>query len=1064
MSAPVATAPIRDVDDLVSLLGVPYTDEQIAAITAPLGPLAVVAGAGSGKTTVMAARVVWLVGTGQVPPEAVLGLTFTNKAAAELSHRIGAALVKAGVLIEPGGPGEEPTGEPTVSTYHAYAGRLIEEHGLRIGVEPRARLLADASRYQLAARVIRGARGPFVAMSKPIVSLVEDVLALDGELSEHLVSLEQLRSHDAGVLSRVEAMDKPGADARKAAEAARKRLELCELVESYRAAKRDRELVDFGDQMAFAATLAETRPEVGAIERDRYGVVLLDEYQDTSVAQRRMLVGLFAGGHPVTAVGDPCQAIYGWRGASVANLDDFPRHFRRRDGAEAARLTLRQNRRSGETVLDFANRLALPLHEIHAGVRPLEPAPDARGVGELRCALHQTYADELAWTADEVRRAIVDGTPLREIAVLVRVSSDIGPIHAALTARDIPVEVVGLGGLVHLPEVADVIAVIEVLDDPTSNAAVVRLLTGPRWRIGARDLALLGRRASHLVHVPRPEPGDSDAALAAAVAGVDPVEVVALADALASPGDLPYSAEALARFAACAAELRALRRHLGEPLLDLLHRVVAVTGLDVEIAASPQALAARRRDSLSAFLDVAASFEDLDGDGSVAAFLAYLRAAEEHERGLDSTAPTTADSVKLLTAHKAKGLEWDVVLLPDLTQNVFPSGRGRERWTTVAQALPYPLRGDRDSLPALAEWTPKGFKEFRAAVRGVADTEELRLGYVACTRPRRRLVASAHWWGPTQKRWRGPSAYLLQLREFCAGGRGEVVVWTAEPPEGATNPQGGVVEPIPWPRPLDAGAQGMRRAAAELVRAALPALRNGEVSRLPVPPGLDAAESSRVAGWDRDIELLLDELRQSRSGRREIELPPSLSATQMQRLASDPDGLARELARPMPRPPAPQARRGTRFHAWVESLFAQQPLLEPHDLPGAADDVIADEADLEAMKEAFLRSEFAHRRPYRVEAPFQLALNGRVVRGRIDAVYETVDGGFEVVDWKTNRGETADPLQLAIYRLAWAEIAQVPLERVSAAFCYVRTGDVVRPADLPGREDIAALLAASALS
>jgi len=116
------------------------------------------------------------------------------------------------------------------------------------------------------------------------------------------------------------------------------------------------------------------------------------------------------------------------------------------------------------------------------------------------------------------------------------------------------------------------------------------------------------------------------------------------------------------------------------------------------------------------------------------------------------------------------------------------------------------------------------------------------------------------------------------------------------------------------------------------------------------------------------------------------------------------------------------------------------------------------------MKEAFLRSEFAHRRPYRVEAPFQLALNGRVVRGRIDAVYETVDGGFEVVDWKTNRGETADPLQLAIYRLAWAEVAQVPLERVSAAFCYVRTGDVVRPADLPGREDIAALLAASALS
>jgi len=1029
--------------------GVRHSDEQLAAITAPLEPMAVVAGAGSGKTTVMAARVVWLVRTGAVPPEGVLGLTFTNKAAGELSQRIRAALHEAGVTGEPGG--EQPVGEPAVSTYHAYAGRLVEEHGLRIGVEPHARLLADASRYQLAARVIRAASGPFMAVTKPISGLVEDVLALDGELSEHLVTLDELRVHDSSVLARVEAMDRPPAAARKAAEAAGKRLELCDLVEAYRAAKRDRELVDFGDQMAYAAMLAETRPEVGAVERGRYGVVLLDEYQDTSVAQRRMLVGLFAGGHPVTAVGDPCQAIFGWRGASVANLDDFPRHFRRRDGSEAARLTLRQNRRSGQTVLDFANRLARPLHEIHAGVAPLEPAPAAHGLGELRCALHETHADELAWLAVEVQRAIAEHTPLREIAVLVRVSSDIGPVHAALTGRDIPVEVVGLGGLVHLPEVADVIAMLEVIDDPTANAALVRLLTGPRWRIGPRDLALLGRRASQLVQVPRRDAGDSDAALAAAVAGIDPAEVVSLGDALTAPGDLPFSAEARRRFAACAAEIRELRRHLGEPLLDLLHRVISVTGLEVEIAASPQALAARRRDSLSSFLDVAASFEDLDGNGSVAAFLAYLRAAEEHERGLDSTAPTTADSVKLLTAHKAKGLEWDVVLLPDLTNGVFPSTRGRERWTTVGQALPYPLRGDRDSLPALGEWTPKGFREYHAAVRGLADTEELRLAYVACTRPRRRLVASSHWWGPTQKKPRGPSAYLMALREFCASGRGEMVVWAAEPAAGAVNPHGGVVEQIPWPRPLDPEGHRFRVEAASLVRAVM---SGGAPAR---PQQLESAEAARAAQWDRDIELLLDELRRSRTARREIELPASLSATALLELASAPEELARKLARPMPRKPVPQARRGTRFHAWVESLFAQQPLLEPHELPGAADEDVVDESDLQALKEAFLRSDYAHRRPYRVEAPFQLALDGRVVRGRIDAVYETEDG-FEVVDWKTNRRETADPLQLAIYRLAWAEVAHLPVERVSAAFCYVRTGEVVRPARLPGREELVGLL------
>ena len=135
--------------DLRSLLGIDFTDEQLAAATAPLEPGLVVAGAGSGKTSVMAARVVWLVATEQVAPEQVLGLTFTNKAAAELAGRVRGALLAAGV----GGAYDD--GEPVVSTYHAFAGRLVTDYALRIGVEPRSRLLADATRYQLAGRVLR---------------------------------------------------------------------------------------------------------------------------------------------------------------------------------------------------------------------------------------------------------------------------------------------------------------------------------------------------------------------------------------------------------------------------------------------------------------------------------------------------------------------------------------------------------------------------------------------------------------------------------------------------------------------------------------------------------------------------------------------------------------------------------------------------------------------------------------------------------------------------------------------------------------------------------------------
>ncbi|MBA3745715.1 ATP-dependent helicase, partial [Sporichthya sp.] len=801
--------------DLLEALGVPYSSEQLAAITAPLEPAVIVAGAGSGKTTVMAARVVWLVGTGQVPADAVLGLTFTNKAAGELGQRVRAALAKGGVTPAPGAIEEgEDVGEPTVATYHSFAARLIEEHGLRLGVEPHATLLADSARYQLAARVICRARGPFPALEKRLVDLVVDLLALESEISEHLVDLDDLRAHDRALLARLEPGEGDPAPPVKIAEAitaARRRLEYTELVEAYRAAKAERDLVDFGDQMALGARLAEQCPPVGEALRAQYRVVLLDEYQDTSVAQRRMLVGLFGGGHPVTAVGDPCQAIYGWRGASVANLEEFPEHFARREpdgsSAPARRYTLRENRRNGETILDLANGLAAPLRDLHAGVEPLLASAASRGLGEIRTGLFETYSEEIGWIGEQVAAAMADGVPAREIAVLVRATRDIGPVHGELTRRDIPVEVVGLGGLVHLPEVADVIAVLEVLDEATANTAMVRLLSGPRWRIGLRDLALLGRRARDLVAVPR---GDGKS-LETAIAVTDLAELVSLSDALAAPGDLGYSGAARARFDALDREIAELRRHGGEPLLDLLHRVIAVTGLDVEIAAAPHALASRRRESLAAFLDVAASFSDLEGDSSVAAFLAYLRAAEEHERGLDSATPGPGDSVKLMTAHKAKGLEWDVVVLPDVTDKVFPSNRGRALWTRRGDAMPIPLRGDRDALPGVGEWTTKAVKACEDAIREQSEHEERRLAYVACTRPRARLVASSHWWGPTQKRRRGPSEYLTAIRAFTdARGLDPGGPWVDEPAPEAQNPQRGIVREYEWPAPLDADALARR--------------------------------------------------------------------------------------------------------------------------------------------------------------------------------------------------------------------------------------------------------------
>ncbi|MFD9868376.1 UvrD-helicase domain-containing protein [Streptomyces niveus] len=1147
------SARITDPAQLDELLGIPFTPEQTACITAPPAPQVIVAGAGSGKTTVMAARVVWLVGTGQVAPEQVLGLTFTNKAAGELAERVRKALVRAGVTDPDPLDQENPPGEPRISTYHAFAGQLLTDHGLRIGLEPTARLLADATRYQLAARVLKEAPGPYPALTRSFPALVGDLLALDAELAEHLVPTSELAAYDTELLRTLEGVRLSNADLRKVPETATARRELLDLVGRYRAAKSARDLLDFGDQIALSAQLALTRPEVGRILRDEFRVVLLDEYQDTSVAQRLLLSGLFGSGtgHAVTAVGDPCQAIYGWRGASVANLDDFPSHFPHGDGAPAARFSLSENRRSGGRLLDLANGLAGPLRAMHEGVEALRPAPGAERDGIVRCALLPTHAEELDWLADSIAHLVRTGKEPAEIAVLCRTAGDFPAIQSALVARDVPVEVVGLAGLLHLPEVADLVAMCEVLQDPGANASLVRLLTGPRWRIGPRDLALLGRRARLLVHRAKDDPtdesADPDERLAAAVEGTDPAEVISLADALdtflesagGKDDGLPFSAAARVRFARLAAELRDLRRSLADPLMDVLHRVLATTGLEVELSASPHALAARRRETLGNFLDIAASFAALDGDATLLAFLAFLRTAAQYEKGLDNALPGGENTVKVLTAHKSKGLEWDVVAVPGLVTGQFPNSKAREAWTSQSKVLPHALRGDAPTLPDVPEWDARGLKAFKEEMRTHQHTEELRLGYVTFTRPRSLLLGSGHWWGPNQKRARGPSDFLNALYEHCAAGFGEIEVWADEPPESEENPALLAADTArAWPLPLDPDSLARRRSAADTVLAHLDALtahagvadqtydepppeeeedapppddryddleephdshdpydpaedgpgpadewEHGDLAdwddwetgpaRLPGPrpPGdgahLTPEERRTLASWDRDLDALSGELLRARARVRDVPVPPSLSASQLLRLAADPDAFAQELARPMPRPPQRAARRGTRFHAWVESRFDELPLpmLGPDELPGGAADEpeIADERDLAALKDAFDRTLYARRTPYRVEAPFQLTLAGRVIRGRIDAVYRDVDPltdtvSYEIVDWKTSHGRTADPLQLAVYRLAWAEQHGIAPDAVTATFLYVRSGEAVRPEGLPGRAGLERIL------
>ncbi len=1075
--------PLISAYDLASALDrPPPTAEQAAVIEAPARPCLVVAGAGSGKTETMAGRVVWLVANGFVRPEQVLGLTFTRKAASELATRIRRRL---GQLAARGVVDAEliRAGEPTVSTYDAYAGRIVADHALRLGLEPGQQLITPTLAWQYAARVVDRYDGDMELVRVAPSTVVTEVLALADGMAQHGVDADQVRVVCAELSELLMALPKsPTQKTRNAlyaeiiavVDALGARYQLLPLVEEFSREKRQREVLDFSDQMALAARLADGFDVVGVGERATYRAVLLDEYQDTSHAQLVFLRGLFGGldaaGHLLTAVGDPSQAIYGWRGASQGTLAAFPRHFPSADGKPADVFTLGTSFRNARQVLAVANVVAAQLRGGPVSTPDLVARDDAPE-GVVSCALYETVADEAAATADQIaaiwhadRGQPFAETP-RSVAVLVRAWKLVPRIESALRERGVPVEILGVGGLLLEPEVVDVVATLAVIADPARGDALMRLLTGARWRIGPRDLAALGRWARRMVGergVDR-EPDE-----------VDERSIIDALDELPPPGWL--SDRGHVRLRRLSGELRALRARARQPLPDLVADVIRTMGLDVEVLARGGTAPASRA-NLDRLIEVAADFADTGEQFNLVAFLAYLDAAVGQERALErgddnDVAPAVPESglgievsrerVQILTVHAAKGLEWDVVCVPGLAAELFPGVRARDGkgWLVARGQLPWPLRGDRDSLPAAEFGRCADQDEAKAVIEGFIEQtrehltrEERRLAYVAFTRARHELIVSGFRWDAAM-RPRGDSPFLGEVKAVCEAA-GQLVLWTQPPEGGATNPllAGGPASRA-WPLDPLGERRDQLQAAADLVNAAMTAESE------PLEPAVAAA----AAVWESDVSVLLREraAREQRA-RIEVELPGQLSVSQLVTLRRDRDELAGQLRRPMPMPPAPTARRGTAFHAWLEQRFGSPRLLDVDELPGSADNDPAPDDDLVELQQAFLASEWADRDPVEIEVAFQLVIDGRLIRGRMDAVYREPDGGFVVVDWKTGRRPVgndarAAAIQLAAYRLAWADLAGVDPARVRASFFYLRESITTSPPELLDRDGIADLL------
>ena len=1096
------------------------TDQQEKVITAPLKPTLVVAGAGSGKTATMSARVTYLVASGQVDPSQVLGLTFTRKATHELRERIenrlgqlyhypgwtasstrsntaesasaDAPSTAAGpsTAAEAGGSNSQVqeltavAGEATVATYNSFAGSLVREWGLEVGLETDTAVLTPASSWQIMYELMENWGQEFEEPFSSLDSATELALQVANSLNENLLSVDEARELMADLSQNLKDLRSVRGAAKaidaKSLPAMTKRIQVLDLVERYIDYKRENSLVDFGDQVALACRIVTDErvgPRVIAQYRDRFKAVLLDEFQDTSVAQTILLSSLFAG-CGVVAVGDPNQAIYGWRGASSAALGQFHRHFS--NGAGPV-LQLSSAWRNDPQILQAANRISDPLRA--SGQVKVEKLVKRPGVGDERGKVWAARVQDGLAEAELIAKFLAQRwSPSKSMAVLCRTRSQFTPIVAALIERGIPVEVVGLGGLLDVPEVADVRALMSVALDPTSADRLMRLidLVG----IDAADLDVVWSFARELVNA-RASAGQSSA---------EPLLAEALSEIVVNFGAF----EAFCKKYACALspaglyQAKRLGRILQEAngaanlkLVDFISWAERALGLDVEAAARVDVNEVGAR-ALAALRAQATSFKSQNPEAGAQVFLGWLNAAQDQERGLELPEVEPAPgAVQVLTVHASKGLEWDIVVVPGLVEANFPSYRSRPKedytvlansWITQVSEFPHTLRRDYDSLPPcpFIGLSPQAGKdailaageEYRSELGKWEVAEERRLAYVAYTRARSQLLLTTSHYAALSKTPKMTSRFLKELE------RSQMVQFLAddERDDDLNNRALDQSSVSVWPHQLDAlagleepgvadvpgqavlGKQAglsLRLRAAALVSAAGGCQGAGSEEALQIPEGL----APQLDDWWRQARLLLQERQIRQENGQEIVLPSHLAATAMAKVGKE--DFIMSLRRPLPPPPSKAARLGTAFHEEMSQRLnsegtllslaeAGSDRLSPADRK-QVNDWLDNVAELEILQGYS---------PYATEIDQEIRLAGFNVRCRIDAVFKAVEKGraqWLIVDWKTG-GQRVRVDQLSLYVHAWAASQGVDISQVRAAYVYVQDGhvDELRPRQIIG--------------
>ncbi|MFI6176767.1 ATP-dependent helicase [Nonomuraea sp. NPDC051191] len=716
-----------------SPVGPPALDEhQRAVVEHRSGPLLVLAGPGTGKTTTIVESVVERIERRGVDPERVLILTFSRKAAEELRQRVTGRLRRT-------------TRSPLALTFHSYAYALLRRESVLEGKAP-PRLLTGPEQLLEIRRLLHG-------------ELETGALDWPPSLREALKTrgfAEEVRDFLSRAAER-------GLDAERLVALGR-RHGRSDWIATGRFYGRYQDRFDLDPEETYdyaeligAASALLTRPEVRERERAAHDVLFVDEYQDTDPAQEHLLGQLAGDGRDLVAVGDPDQSIYGFRGADVHGIMKFPERFRTLDGREAPVLALRVCRRSGADLLEASRRVAarLPIapapdHDQRHGHRDLVPTADA-DLGDVRVLLADSTSQEAAIVADTLRRAhLIEGVPWKRMAVLVRSAKRQVPLlRRALVNAGVPTMIAGDEvPIAQEPGVRPLLTMLRVALDPAQldEGVAEELLTGP---LGGTDMIGV-RRLRRALKIAENE------AVAAEETGEEPAEarssgellVAALQDVRELTRVEPHVAVPAERVAKLLAAAREAAAEEGTAE-DLLWAVWHASGLGRRWSeqslsgGSRGAQADRDLDAVVALFDHAAKFVDRMPKAGPEVFLDNLAAQEIPGDTLADRAPD-GDAVRVLTAHRSKGLEWDIVVVAGVQEGVWPDLR---------------LRGSLLGADDLVE-VVEGAEPSAASLASKLLAEERRLFYVAATRARRRLVVTAVGGEDTDER---PSRFLSEL-------------------------------------------------------------------------------------------------------------------------------------------------------------------------------------------------------------------------------------------------------------------------------------------------------------